>query len=114
MFERDPADIWVQRLLCAGIAAHRLVTVNQAMESDYAVHKGFSIVRDHPGVGDVRTIGPIVSFSVTPVRVLKPAPLPGRATRAVLTDLYDAERADALIEAGVAAESLPEETMIVW
>jgi crotonobetainyl-CoA:carnitine CoA-transferase CaiB-like acyl-CoA transferase len=84
------------------------------MESDYAVKQGLSIVRDHPGVGKARTIGPIISFSVTPMRVLNPAPAPGWDTRAVLTRLYDDKRANALIEAGVAAESLPEDTMIVW
>jgi crotonobetainyl-CoA:carnitine CoA-transferase CaiB-like acyl-CoA transferase len=113
-FQRDSAEIWVQRLIRAGIAAHMLVTVNQTMESDYAVSKGFSIVRNHPGIGEVRTIGPIVSFSVTPVGVLKPAPAPGRDTRGVLTEFYDANKADALIKAGIAAEYLPQETMIVW
>jgi crotonobetainyl-CoA:carnitine CoA-transferase CaiB-like acyl-CoA transferase len=114
IFQRDPADIWVQRLLRAGIAAHTMVTVDQAMESDYVVKQGLSIVRDHPGVGKARTIGPIISFSVTPMRVLNPAPAPGWDTRAVLTRLYDDKRANALIEADVAAESLPEDTMIVW
>ncbi len=114
MFQIDSADIWIGRLRRADIAAHAMVTVNQVMDSDYAVKKGFSIVRDHPGVGEARTIGPIASFSVTPVRVLKPAPAPGRDTRAILTKLYDASKANALIEDGIAAESLPEETMIVW
>jgi crotonobetainyl-CoA:carnitine CoA-transferase CaiB-like acyl-CoA transferase len=53
-------------------------------------------------------------FSVTPARIPSPAPSPGWDTRAILTELYGAEAAEAMIDAGVAAERLSADAMIVW
>jgi crotonobetainyl-CoA:carnitine CoA-transferase CaiB-like acyl-CoA transferase len=108
------ADIWVERLRRAGIAAHAMVTIDQLMESDYARARRLSIVRTHSGVGEARTIGPVMRFSVTPARIPSPAPSPGWDTRAILTELYGAEAAEAMIDAGVAAERLSADAMIVW
>jgi crotonobetainyl-CoA:carnitine CoA-transferase CaiB-like acyl-CoA transferase len=113
-FATASAQIWVDRLSRAGITAHALVTVEEVMETPYALERGLSIVRQHPGVGAVRTIGPVMRFSDAPIGPLAPAPAPGWDTRAVLTEAFDATRAAQLIDEGVAAEQLSPEVMIVW
>ncbi len=113
-FATASAQNWVDRLNHAGIAAHALVNIDQVMETPYAIERGLSIVRHHPGVGAVRTIGPVMRFSEAPIGPLAPAPAPGWDTRAVLTEAFDATRAGQLINEGVAAEQLSPEVMIVW
>ena len=51
-----------------------------------AVAKGFSVTREHEGRGRVRTNGPSIKMSRTPVSVGRPAMVPGSAAPEVLGD----------------------------
>jgi crotonobetainyl-CoA:carnitine CoA-transferase CaiB-like acyl-CoA transferase len=102
---RDSVDAWVSKLDCA----HRLVEIEDLMEQEYVRSHGLSVVREHPGFGEVRLVGPSPRLSRTPVRVTDPAPAPGWHSRAVLGARYDE-----LAARGVAADSLPDDVMVVW
>ena len=66
------------------------------MTDERAVEKGLSITREHDGRGRVRTNGPSVQLSRTPVVVGRPAMTPGSAAADVLGD-----KSAPLVESGV-------------
>ncbi len=87
---------WVATLSAKGIGAAPVGSVEDAMTTPRAVELGLSVTREHEGRGRVRTNGPSVRMSRTPVSVGRPAMTPGSGAAEVL-----GERAPALSEAGV-------------
>ena len=96
-FATTDAGTWVRWLLEAGVAAQVCRTVEELMADPTAQSRGLSIVREHPGVGPVRSIGPGPRMSLTPVRAGRPVGLPGADTAAVLAEagIGDVERLEA-------------------
>jgi crotonobetainyl-CoA:carnitine CoA-transferase CaiB-like acyl-CoA transferase len=78
---------WTERLGKAGIAAHVVCTIDEAMSSNTARARGLSVVRDHPGVGKVRSVGPGPRLSRTPARLTAPAAQPGARSAETLNAL---------------------------
>jgi crotonobetainyl-CoA:carnitine CoA-transferase CaiB-like acyl-CoA transferase len=101
----DSVASWVAKLDCA----HPLVETEDLMEDEYVRAHRLSVVREHPGFGTVRLVGPSPRLSRTPVRVAEPAPAPGWDSRSVLGSRYDE-----LAARGVAADSLPDDVTVVW
>lgn len=87
---------WVGELTAQGVGASPVEPVEAAMTTERAVAHGFSVTREHEGRGRVRTNGPSVKMSRTPVTVGRPAMLPGSAASEVL-----GERSAAFEAAGV-------------
>jgi crotonobetainyl-CoA:carnitine CoA-transferase CaiB-like acyl-CoA transferase len=114
VFARDTLDAWLPLFEEAGVAAHELVDIEDLMEDPDVRDQGLSIVRDHPGVGPVRMVGPSPRLSHTPVKVTFPAPPPGTDTRSVVADAGLEERFEELAAAGVVAESLPPDEIVVY
>jgi crotonobetainyl-CoA:carnitine CoA-transferase CaiB-like acyl-CoA transferase len=108
VFASRPLADWEERLEQAGVPNGRILSIGDALESDYSTERGF--VRDlhQPGAGDLRVVGPVVRFAGEPDDELTPAPRLGQDTRSVLNELLSLDDAaiDALIESGVAAGSL--------
>ena len=77
---------WVSELTAKGIGAAAVGSVEEAMTEYRAVAKGFSVTREHEGRGRVRTNGPSIKMSRTPVSVGRPAMVPGSAAPEVLGD----------------------------
>jgi crotonobetainyl-CoA:carnitine CoA-transferase CaiB-like acyl-CoA transferase len=105
-FRSEPTEVWVDRLTRARIAAHSVLSVEEAMESAVARERGLSVVREHYGIGLVRSIGPGTRLSRTPTRLTKPASLPGADSRRVLESLGWGERWDELVATGSASDHL--------
>jgi crotonobetainyl-CoA:carnitine CoA-transferase CaiB-like acyl-CoA transferase len=101
----ETVGTWTQGLACA----QPLVDIEELMEDEYVRSHRLSIVRDHPGLGLVRLVGPCARLGRTPVRVTSPAPVPGWDSRDVLGDRYAG-----LAARGVAADALPDDVMVVW
>ena len=87
---------WVAQLTARGIGAAPVGTIEDAMTNERAVRLGLSITREHEGRGRVRTNGPSIRMSRTPVTVGRPAMTPGSAAADVLGD-----RSRSLSELGV-------------
>ncbi len=87
---------WIAELTATGIGAAPIESVESAMTAERAIRLGLSVTREHEGRGRVRTNGPSVRMSRTPVNIGRPAMLPGSAGAEVL-----GERASSLSEAGV-------------
>ena len=124
----DETDTWTQRDLIFARTRERLKTkttaewLNLFRRNDiwagpvygYAdlvadpqiAHNGTFVEYDHPTEGRVKTPGFAYKFSKTPAKVERGAPLAGEHSREVLRSAgYDDGRIDALIVAGVIAET---------
>ncbi len=95
-FKARSAAEWVAQLTARGIGAAQVGTIEDAMTNERAVRLGLSITREHEGRGRVRTNGPSIRMSRTPVTVGRPAMTPGAAAADVLGD-----RSRSLSEIGV-------------
>lgn len=106
-FSTATADEWVERLNAAGIAAHVVLHVEETMEDPAAKAAGLSVLRDHVGIGVVRSPGHAPNLSLTPAITTAPASLPGWDYREVLAAIGLADQAEELIANGTIAEALP-------
>ncbi|MEM6381409.1 MAG: CaiB/BaiF CoA-transferase family protein [Pseudomonadota bacterium] len=89
------ADIW-----CGEVKSHL-----EAAADPQVQHLGLIQTYDHPTAGNVKVVGPSVSFSETPASIEKPAPLVGQHTREILAELgYQNDAIEALIASGAAGE----------
>jgi crotonobetainyl-CoA:carnitine CoA-transferase CaiB-like acyl-CoA transferase len=107
-FATDTAGSWVRRLQAADIAAHRMCFIDQVMEDEVVKAQGLSIVKEHPGIGQIRCVGVVPRFSGTPACEPFPSPLPGADTRAVVAEAGLSGRFEELCAARAVAEGLPE------
>lgn len=105
-FATAPAQVWVARLVAGGVPASICRTVEEVMGDPLSQARGLSIVRDHPGIGAVRSIGPGARMTGTPVRPGRAVGLPGADTAAVLAELGLAGRYPQLLAAGAVADRL--------
>ena len=96
-----PLSHWLEHLRGAGIGVAEVITVDEAMESDWAQARGLSITRDHEGRGDIRTNGPAAILSRTPVVPGQPAPILGSNADEILTEIARADELAALERSGV-------------
>jgi crotonobetainyl-CoA:carnitine CoA-transferase CaiB-like acyl-CoA transferase len=93
----------VSLLTAAGVAAHALQSVEEFAGDPLALARGNLLVREHAGQGLVRTAGPVVRMSGTPLRSGRPAPPAGSDGPAIVRELgLDPER---LLREGVLVES---------
>ncbi len=71
--------------------------------------RGATIVRQHPGVGEVRGIGRSTWLSVTPLDPLFPAPLLGTYSHEVVEEVGFGDRFAELVAAGaIAVPAVPQ------
>jgi crotonobetainyl-CoA:carnitine CoA-transferase CaiB-like acyl-CoA transferase len=112
-FATASADTWVERLRGAGVAAQRLLTVEEVMEDPLAKSRGLSVVRTHPGIGAMRMVGIGPRLTRTPARLTFPAAAMGWHTRAILAELgCSLAEVDALVAGHVVADHLTEEAFV--
>jgi crotonobetainyl-CoA:carnitine CoA-transferase CaiB-like acyl-CoA transferase len=86
-FAGAPAAVWIERLTAAGAGAHRVVPLEELMSDPWVRAHGLVTERFHEGIGQVQHPGPAVRMSASPVRVGRPAPLPGADRASVLAQL---------------------------
>ena len=97
---------WLEVLAAAGVPAGPVHRLGEALEHPQTLARGMVVDLVHPEAGATKAIGCPVHFSATPARVDRPAPLLGQHTRELLRECdYSEEEIDALVAAGVVAES---------
>lgn len=105
VFGTGPAADWAAKLQRHGVGAHLLVDLADLMDDPYAIRKGLTITRDHPGTGPATMAGPSPRLSRTPARATRPAGPPGSDTRTVLAGLgYTGAEIDDLVARGIVRE----------
>ncbi|MFJ1301528.1 CaiB/BaiF CoA transferase family protein [Pseudomonadota bacterium AL_CKDN230030165-1A_HGKHYDSX7] len=96
-----PADVWVERLLAAGVPAAPILDYGEALDTEQARAREMVLEIDHPVEGPTRTLGFPVKLRGTPQQVRRPAPLLGQHTEEVFQELgIDAQRVARWREAG--------------
>src|SRR5262249_44368217 len=99
----ERAQIWVERLTAAGagVGAHVHMTFDELFDDERTRRRGLSIVRDHPGVGPVRSPGPHARLSRTRVVPATPARPAGGDAPEILASVGWDDRLAELIGQGV-------------
>lgn len=92
---------WLERLEAAGIPAGPINSVPEAIVDPHTVAREMIQEQEHPELGTIRTLGPVVKLSRTAASVRTVAPRIGADTTEVLADCgFSADEVDALLEAG--------------
>lgn len=93
---------WFAALEAVGVPAGPIQTVPEALEDPHAVARDMVVEVEHPRLGALKSLGPVVKLSDTPATVRNTAPDLGQHTLEVLTEVgMDAREVTELIEKGV-------------
>ncbi|OZI49122.1 CaiB/BaiF CoA transferase family protein [Bordetella genomosp. 5] len=96
-----PADVWVERLLAAGVPAAPILDYAEALDTEQARAREMVLEIDHPVEGPTKALGFPVKLHGTPQQVRRPAPLLGQHTDEVFRELgIDAQRVARWRESG--------------
>ncbi len=80
----EDVDVWMSRLLEAGIPAGRIRTMDQVYDWEQLAHLGLVDEVEHPTVGTIRLPGAAVGWSRSGRRPAEPPPMLGQHTAEVL------------------------------
>lgn len=75
VFQSKTTDDWLKILLEHDVWCSQVNSFKEMVEDPQIIHNEMILEYDHPTVGKVRTTGFPVSFSETPQKIYKPAPL---------------------------------------
>ena len=109
-FAAAPAGAWIARLTAAGLSAQVARDVHENMADAVHIARGLSILRDHPELGRICSVGRSRRFSRTPVDPLSAAPPFGWDSRAIVDEAGWGARFSQLVADGIVAEELPAAT----
>lgn len=102
LFASKPTEHWLKVLDEAGVPAGPLKFTEELLEDPQVADNEFVASFDHPLMGPVRQMGPMLQMSDTPLNVQGPSPTLGEHTDEVLHDLgYSEEAIDALRDKGI-------------
>lgn len=83
----EPREHWMRRLEEAGIPAGPINSVPEALADPQAEARDMVVDVEHPTLGTLRALGPVVKLSDTPAEVSRAAPDLGQHTDEVLREL---------------------------
>lgn len=102
IFAGRTTGAWLAVLDDAGVPAGPLKFTEELLDDPQVLENDFVTSVDHPLMGSVRMVGPMIQMSETPLAAQGPSPTLGQHTDEVLRELgYDDARIDALRAAGV-------------
>jgi len=102
LFAGQTTDEWLRVLDEAGVPAGPLKFTEELLEEPQVLENDFVTSVDHPLMGPVRMVGPMIQMSETPLAAQGPSPTLGQHTEEVLRELgYDDARISTLRRAGV-------------
>jgi crotonobetainyl-CoA:carnitine CoA-transferase CaiB-like acyl-CoA transferase len=100
-FQFGSAEEWIAKIRSVGLSAHVLVNYEESMENLLIKQRGLSVVRNHPEIGDVRSVGSPAKLSRTPLISLFSAPPLGWHAREILGEIGYGDRLEECVNAGV-------------
>lgn len=87
--QREGADVWIAKLMAAGIPCGRINSVAQALAAPHAIAREMVTSVEHPTAGNVKMLGIPFRFSDTPAGIRRAPPLLGQHTEAILREELD-------------------------
>jgi len=100
-FVEATADVWVERLRKQGLAAQRVLCVEEVVESGEARARGLIVTERFRDVGLARTSAPSARLSLTPPTLGRPVGLPGSDGKKVLESIGLGDKFEEFCELGV-------------
>ena len=98
----EPVDVWVERIITAGVPAGPILDYSQVLEDPHTLARGMVTEIEHPVAGTVKTLGSPVKLSKAQLGSIRPAPLLGQHTDEILTQFgLEADRIAGLRERGI-------------
>jgi crotonobetainyl-CoA:carnitine CoA-transferase CaiB-like acyl-CoA transferase len=107
LFHSATVETWVERLTCAGIGAHRLVSIGELMHDPWVTAHGLSLTRVHDTGETITSVGPVARLSRTPVQPGRPTVTPGTDAADVLRELNRESQLEHLLAQGVVSIDRP-------
>jgi formyl-CoA transferase len=102
LFASKPTEEWLRVLDAAGVPAGPLRFTEELLEDQQVTENEFVAAFDHPLMGPVRQMGPMLQMTETPLRVQGPSPTLGQHTDEVLRDLgYDDDVIESMRARGI-------------
>jgi crotonobetainyl-CoA:carnitine CoA-transferase CaiB-like acyl-CoA transferase len=92
VIETDTMAVWEGRLEAAGVAVAPINRIDQVFQDPQVLHSQQVVTMTHPTAGEIRLVGPAVTYSLTPAQMTTPPPKLGEHTEEVLQALQEAER----------------------
>jgi crotonobetainyl-CoA:carnitine CoA-transferase CaiB-like acyl-CoA transferase len=80
----DTVTAWEQKLEAAGVAVAPINHMDQVFQDPQVVHSQQVVTMTHPTAGEIRLVGPAVTYSLTPTEMTAPPPRLGEHTEEVL------------------------------
>jgi succinate---hydroxymethylglutarate CoA-transferase len=80
----DTVTAWEQKLEAAGVAVAPINHMDQVFQDPQVVHSQQVVTMTHPTAGEIRLVGPAVTYSLTPAEMTAPPPRLGEHTEEVL------------------------------
>jgi crotonobetainyl-CoA:carnitine CoA-transferase CaiB-like acyl-CoA transferase len=85
---------WEPLLAAAGVAVAPVNRMDQVFHDPQVEHSGQIVNIEHPTVGQISLVGPAVTYSLTPARVMTPPPRLGEHTEAIVKMLEDKKKTE--------------------
>ena len=90
---------WVEVLNAKGIPSGNIISLEAALTSEQAKHRGVLAEVEQPGIGNIKILNMTAKFSKTPGTIETPPPILSEHTEAILAELgYTAEEQKVLKE----------------
>lgn len=89
VFQTKTTDEWLELLLADDVWCSQVNSFDEMVEDPQIKHNQMIVEYEHPTVGKVKTTGFPVSFSDTPQKIEKPAPLLNEHAAEILRDICD-------------------------
>jgi crotonobetainyl-CoA:carnitine CoA-transferase CaiB-like acyl-CoA transferase len=83
---------WEEKLEAAGVAVAPINRMDQVFQDPQVIHSQQVVTMTHPTAGEIRLVGPAVTYSLTPAQMTTPPPRLGEHTEEVLQALQDTDQ----------------------